>query len=243
MQVHNSTAPETAAREGRVAKPKSHGKGLPHLSQMAALMLLGALSVSGGLGAVGAQAQTVYRIVGADGKVTFSDKPPVTEQQGKIAATGVGAAAAASGTSLPFELRQVVSKYPVTLYTSADCAPCASGRSLLTSRGVPFTERTVSTNEDIAALQKLSGQNSLPVLTIGTQRIKGFSDTEWSQDLDAAGYPKTSQLPASYRNPPASPLVSVQKPATAKAEEKPEAPNAPAAPAGPGPQNPAGIKF
>ena len=34
--------------------------------------------------ASGAQAQTVYRIVGADGKVTFSDKPPVTAEQGKV---------------------------------------------------------------------------------------------------------------------------------------------------------------
>jgi glutaredoxin len=203
--------------------------------KLAATLLVMAASV--------AQAQTVYRIVGADGKVTFSDKPPANEQQGKVSTTGVGAAAAASGAALPFELRQVVSKYPVTLYTSADCAPCAAGRTMLTSRGIPFSERTVSSNEDIAALQKLSGQSSLPVLTIGAQRVKGFSDVEWGQDLDAAGYPATSQLPATYRNPPASPLVSVQKPAPAKAEEKPDAPVAPTAPVAPGPQNPAGISF
>lgn len=195
------------------------------------------------LAALGAQAQTVYRIVGADGRVTFSDKPPANEQQGKVATTGVGAAAAASGTALSFELRQVVSKYPVTLYTSADCAPCASGRAMLTARGVPFSERTVTTNEDVAALQKLSGQSSLPVLTIGAQRVNGFSDVEWGQDLDAAGYPKTSALPAGYRNPPPSPLVAVQKPALPKAEDKPEVVATPAAPAGAGPQNPAGIKF
>ena len=86
-----------------------------------------------------AQAQVVYRIVGPDGKVTFSDKPPSADQ-GKVAATGVGAAGAASATNLPFELRQVVAKYPVVLYTSSDCAPCGAGRSLLTSRGVPFNE-------------------------------------------------------------------------------------------------------
>ncbi len=220
MQVRHTSAPHLATR---------------FTVKIAAALLLVASS--------GAQAQTVYRIVGADGKVTFSDKPPANEQQGKISTTGVGAAAAASGATLPFELRQVAGKYPVTLYTSADCAPCATGRSLLISRGIPFSERTVSSNEDIAALQKLSGQSSLPVLTIGAQRVKGFSDVEWAQDLDAAGYPKTSQLPASYRNPPASPLVSVQKPATAKADEKQDAPVVPAAQAVPSPQNPAGISF
>ncbi|WP_342617400.1 glutaredoxin family protein [Rhodoferax sp. GW822-FHT02A01] len=190
-----------------------------------------------------AQAQTVYRIVGPDGKVTFSDKPPITADQGKVATTGVGAAAAASNASLPFELRQVVSKYPVTLYSAPDCAPCGNGRSLLSARGVPFSERTVTSQEDIASLQRISGETSLPVLTIGSQRIKGFSDAEWTQYLDAAGYPRTSMLPAGYRNAPASPLVTVQKPAPAKAEEKPEAPAVPASPSAPGPSNPAGIQF
>jgi glutaredoxin len=193
--------------------------------------------------AVGVQAQTVYRIIGNDGKVTFSDKPPVNAEQGKIAATGIGAVAAASGTTLPFELRQVASKYPVTLYSAPECGPCASGRALLGSRGIPFTERSVTSNEDIAALQRLAGESSLPFLTIGGQRIKGFSDQEWTQTLDAAGYPKTSQLPSGYKPAPATPLVSLQKPAPVKAEPKPEATAEPVAPSGPTPSNPAGIAF
>lgn len=189
-----------------------------------------------------AHAQTIYRIVGADGRVTFSDKPPVSQDQGKIASTGVGAAGAASAANLPFELRQVSSKYPVTLYTSADCAPCGAGRTLLSGRGVPFNERTITTPEDAAALQRLTGENSLPMLTIGGQRLKGFSDVEWTQYLDAAGYPRASMLPSGYKNPVATPLVSVQKPA----ERKPEPPPAPVEPtpvAEPGPSNPAGISF
>jgi glutaredoxin len=195
------------------------------------------------LSTAGAQSQTVYRIVGADGKVTFSDQPPVTDQQGKVAATGLGAAAAASGAALPYELRQVVTKYPVTLYTGNDCAPCGSARTLLATRGVPFSERTISTAEDVAALQRISGQASLPFLTIGAQRVLGFSDTEWAQDLDAAGYPKTSQLPGSYRNPPARPLVDLQKPVPPKPEEKAPAPTTSAPANGPNPSNPAGIQF
>ena len=192
------------------------------------------------------QAQTIYRIVGADGRVTFSDKPPVSADQGRIAGTGVGASgAAASAGGLPYELRQVVAKYPVTLYSSANCAPCDNGRSLLTSRGVPFTERTVNTTEDSESLQRLSGDNSLPFLTIGGQRIKGMSDVEWSQYLDAAGYPKTSTLPPSFKNAPATPLVNLQKPAAApKAEPKPvPEPEPPRPVQGPTPSNPAGIQF
>ena len=193
-------------------------------------------------------AQQVYRHVDPDGRVVYSDQPPAANA--KPAGTGAqaGAPAASNSAALPFELRQVAQRYPVTLYTGAECAPCDTGRSMLTTRGIPFEERTVKTAQDAEALQRLTGQSSLPLLAIGTQQLKGFSDAEWTQYLDAAGYPKSNQLPAGYRVPPAAPLVAQQAAPAARAEQRP----APAAPApaaappaaqGPTPDNPAGIKF
>jgi glutaredoxin len=196
--------------------------------------------------ATGAMAQQVYRHVGPDGRVVYSDQPPAANT--KPAATGAqaGAPAPSNTAALPFELRQVVQRYPVTLYTGAECAPCDTGRSMLTTRGIPFDERTVKTAQDSEALQRLSGQSSLPLLAIGTQQLKGFSDAEWTQYLDAAGYPKSSQLPAGYRTAPAAPLVAQQPAPAARVEQRP-APAVPAAPPpaaqGPTPDNPAGIKF
>lgn len=200
--------------------------------------------------AVPAMAQGVYRIVGPDGRVTFSDQPPPAGSGGRpvnSAATGAGAS---GGASLPFELRQVSSRFPVTLYTSRECAPCNSGRNLLNARGIPYVERTIDTPQDIEALQRLSGETSLPFLTIGGQQIKGYSDTEWTQFLDAAGYPKQSALPSSYRRPAPSPLVAVTSepnapaaPATAGPQPGAAPSPAPAAPAEPAAQNPAGIRF
>jgi glutaredoxin len=191
-------------------------------------------------------AQGVYKIVGPDGKVTFSDKPPATAQNAAGSAAPVTPGGnTASGADLPFELRQVVSKYPFTLYTSAQCSPCDSARTLLKSRGVPFSEKTIATAEDSEALQRLSGESTLPYATIGAQKLKGFSDTEWTQYLDAAGYPKNPMLPKSYRYTAATPLVAVQKAAQPKQEPaaKP-AEVAPApAPSAPSPSNPAGITF
>lgn len=191
-----------------------------------------------------APAQTIYRVVGPDGKVTFSDKPPVAAANVSTTDTG-GKAMGTDGSALPFELRQVVSKYPVTLYTSSNCAPCGSGRTLLSGRGIPFTERTVTTADDADALQRISGENSLPFLTIGGQQIKGFSDSEWTQFLDAAGYPKASVLPPQYRRQAATPLVAVQKPAPAVpvVENQPGVAPAPRAAPVDKAANPAGIKF
>ena len=126
---------------------------------------------------------------------------------------------------------------------------CDSARRLLKSRGVPFTERTVNTNQDIDVLKSLSGNASLPFGTIGGQHLNGFLDTEWTQYLDAAGYPKKSQLPSNYRQPAATPLVAIkplQAAPTAPAAPR-EAPPRPERPertdSGTDPSNPAGIRF
>ena len=68
----------------------------------------------------------------------------------------------------------------------------------------------MASNEDLDALKKLSGGTNLPFGTIGGQQLVGYSETEWVQYLDAAGYPKQSQLPSNYRRSAAAPLVAVK---------------------------------
>ena len=198
------------------------------------------------LWSTGSHAQ-VYRIVGPDGKVTFSDKPPVTEGASRASAANSNTGGGNASAGLSYELRQVATKYPVTLYVGDNCVPCGAGRSMLTSRGIPFAEKTVNSNEDVQALQRLSGDTSLPFMTVGSQQLKGFSDSEWTQFLDAAGYPSSSTLPPSYRRPAATPLVAVAAaPAVAGATQAPPAARPTPAPAprpAPNNDNPAGIKF
>ncbi len=204
------------------------------------------LVLAAGLFPVVSQAQQIYRIVGPDGRVTFSDQPPQPSTNAKVTSATGEAGKAAVNASLPFELRKVAGQYPVILYSGDNCGPCASARAMLTTRGVPFSEKTVTTFEDTQALQRLSGDNSLPFLTIGSQQLKGFSDAEWTQFLDAAGYPKSSVLPASYRQAPATPLVAAA-PAVAPVVRDGARPATPAtavpSPTAPAPDNPAGIRF
>jgi glutaredoxin len=209
---------------------------------LAVTSLMGLLAMAG-FSSGDAIAQQIFRTVTPDGRITFSDKAPLEASARAPTAVGVPiAGAGADNGALPFELRQVAARYPVTLYTGPGCAPCGQGRGLLSSRGIPFTEMTVTTVEDIEALKRLAGAPSLPFLTIGGQHIKGFSEIEWVQFLDAAGYPRTSQLPASYNRPAAAPLVAAQQaqPPVPPAEAAP-APNTSPAPAPAG--NPSGIRF
>ena len=121
---------------------------------------------------------------------------------------GNSSATAALTAGLPFELRSVVTRFPVTLYTSPDCAPCAQGRSLLTLRGVPYTERSVTSDDDIAALLRLTGGRTVPALSVGGQALRGFQDADWLSTLDLAGYPRESRLPRGWAAAPATPVVS-----------------------------------
>ena len=193
-------------------------------------------------------AQTIYRIVGSDGKGTFSDKPPAADAKATATSAG-GRPIGQQDNTLPYELRQIATRYPVTLYSGTNCGPCTAGRLMLQGRGVPFVEYAIATSEDNEALQRLSGDNVLPFLTIGGQKIKGFSEAEWSQFLTAANYPAASVLPPNYRYAAAKPLVTAQKPAAAKGEpdaseriDDKSADSRPAAPPATS-ANPAGIRF
>ncbi len=187
--------------------------------------------------------QAQYKVIGADGKVTYSDRPPPATE-GTVSALGTTAAAPAVGSELPFELRQVASKYPVTLYTVAGaCEPCASARQLLKQRGIPFAERQVVTTEDSDALEKLSGGREAPTLTIGSQTLRGLAAEVWVSYLDAAGYPRESRLPSSYQYRPAAPIVDRRDTGAVSSGNTgvPVAP--PSTPQAPSTDRPAGIRF
>jgi glutaredoxin len=161
-------------------------------------------------------AQAQYKVVGPDGKVTYTDRAPAASE-GKITPLGGRAAPAQADIPLPAELRPVVARYPVTLYvTSAACDPCNAARQLLRQRGIPFAEKLVVTPEDGDALERLSGGRDAPTLTLGAQTLRGLSGELWNSYLDAAGYPRESRLPANYQYPAATPLTERREAAAAR---------------------------
>lgn len=198
-------------------------------------LLRPALLATAALLALSGPAHAVYKVVGPDGKVTYTDTPPVdSAAKVKPVAVDGGGGGAPSLVGLPFEVQQAARKYPVTLYTNKDCGPCDGARQLLRQRGIPFAEKTLNdTSADQAALQRLAGTTSVPVLTVGSQQLKGLAPGEWHSYLDAAGYPKENRLPASYRQPLPTPLLTIAEPAPANAAEttSPATDSAPARPA------------
>ena len=204
------------------------------------LARLAAVALLLGGSAVGALAQ--YKIVGPDGKVTYTDKPPTPQdiRPSKGAADSVGG-------GIPFETRQAMTKYPVTLYSTKNCSGCDHARQALRQRGVPFNEYSVTTESDFGAFQTRFGGSTFPVVVIGSQTVKGYSSTDLSGYLDAAGYPAQGHL-AGYTWPAAAPLAprsatpATAATAAADSDDAPAPAPAPAPPLLPPPSK-NGIQF
>ena len=191
-----------------------------------------------GLVLTAAPAAAQYKVVAPDGSVTYTDRPPV-ESNLRVTPMGRNAPPPAPGleVGLPLELRQATARYPVTLYTTADCPPCDSGRRLLQQRGIPHAERSVGGDEDGQALERLVGGRTVPSLTVGAQPLRGFNEVDWNSYLDAAGYPKESKLPRNWPVTVATPLVARAPAATPAAPEaRPISPPLPPPPPASGPR-------
>jgi glutaredoxin len=200
------------------------------LAQPRPLAWLPWLVLAAGLVAAGSS-HALYKVVGPDGKITYTDRAP---NEGKVSALGARAAPESSGVVFPVELREAVSRYPVTLYTTnGACDPCDAARQLLRRRGVPHAEKQVLGPEDSEALQRLSGGLDAPTLTIGGQVLRGLAPEVWAQYLDSAGYPRESRLPQGYQYPAATPVTerreAAPRPAAAPRAAAPDADAAPAA--------------
>jgi len=178
--------------------------------------------------ATGASAQ-MYKSVGPDGRVTYSDTPPAQGANELPVKPSSGAAA----PDLPYALAQAVKSSPVTLYTAANCAPCASGRALLVARGVPYTEKTVSSNEDVVALKSVGGDAQLPLLIVGRAKQQGYEEGAWNGALTSAGYPAASMLPRNWRNP--APVAAAPRAAQPSPSSTPAPAAEAAAPRAPSP--------
>jgi glutaredoxin len=156
-----------------------------------------------------------YKVVGPDGSVTYTDRPPAAANNKVTPLTrsggpAISGAAADSGMAqLPPELRQAAARYPVLLYTTTECASCDNARQLLQQRGIPYNEKRVLSEDDAVALERGLGWRTVPSLTIGPQALRGLTTLEWKDVSPASdtARPKRRYGSAAIFDPPTRSLV------------------------------------
>ena len=179
-----------------------------------------------------AAAQQLYRWTDANGRTHVTDTPP--PPGAKNVRMINSAAGGAAQKPAPVGLERSLKDFPVTLYSSINCAdPCAAARELLNKRGVPFTEVQVNDEERLAELKKLSPAGEVPVLKVGRACSRDSSARRTTRLLDSGGYPREGILPARAQAAPPPP-EGFEPSTPPKAEPaKPEA-TPPAGPYSPG---------
>ncbi|MDR2016392.1 MAG: glutaredoxin family protein [Burkholderiales bacterium] len=152
--------------------------------------------------AFSASAQTLYRYVDADGRVVYTDKPPppsAKESQIKRANANF-----IETDKISASTRHAMGRFPVTLYAFSCGTLCEDAEALLQKRGIPYTFVNTQDEEGIEKLKKLTGGLQVPVLQVGTEFVKGFSDTGWQQLLDQGGYAKDAGVKTAVKHTAAS---------------------------------------
>ena len=154
-------------------------------------LLAVAFAASATLWAMTGVAQTTYRWIDKNGQTIYSDQPPPAGARQVVRS---GAPERDDEAALPYATRRAVEKFPVTLYTAANCVePCERARALLNGRGVPFTEKLLKSEDELAELaRELGGEANVPTLYVGRQHVVGFEGVAWNNLLDLAAYPKTA---------------------------------------------------
>ncbi len=143
-------------------------------------------------------------------QINYGDRPPPDAQN--LLRIDLQTIGEQTQSLLPYQVRRAASNFPVILFTAKNCPPCVTARNYLNKRGVPFAERTIETTDDAMELKRLTGAESVPVATLGSQPLVAFDPDDWNNGLDATGYPQTSMLPRTFKQEPARPLTQKATP-------------------------------
>lgn len=142
-----------------------------HWHRLAVLTLAALASLAG--------AQTLYKSVGADGRVVYGDQPPKTgavEKTLKLdnlpvsvvpgAALKPSTASATPPTAVP--------RGEVVLYMATWCGYCKAAKAYLAQKSIAYRELDIDTPAGKTAFTQIGGRG-VPVLLAQGQRINGFS--------------------------------------------------------------------
>lgn len=140
------------------------------------------------LGFTAAQAETLYKWVDSQGRVSYHDQPPPEGAGYRVEEKILGERRKSKEDDT---VAKIAEKYPVVLYSVPVCGSCDLARVYLQKRKVPFTEQNLENSAELQQqLKKKIGALSAPTIMIGEKVMKGYVESLLEGELDDAGYPK-----------------------------------------------------
>jgi glutaredoxin len=141
-----------------------------------------------------AHAQTLYRSIGPDGRVVYSDKPPADGRVDKtLKFENLPASEVPASTwSYVEQLRRMKAAEPpavqaqgVVLYAASWCGYCKKAKAYLAGRGIAYQEIDIDTEAGKRAFALAGGGRGVPLLVANGQQVKGFAPKAYDAVLAA----------------------------------------------------------
>jgi glutaredoxin len=151
------------------------------MKRLAFLLTLVLLSVS-----AWSSPQTLYKVVGPDGKVTYSDRPPADGRiDKKMSVESLPSTPVPPPSSTYLEWLKTrpalapAASDEVVLYAAAWCGYCRQARAYLRAKGIAYRDVDIETDAGRHAFSAQGGGKGIPFMVRGKAQLRGFS---------AAGY-------------------------------------------------------
>jgi glutaredoxin len=133
-----------------------------------------------------ATGQTLYKSIGPDGKVVYSDRPPAAGKVEKTFAVqdlpntaipekALAELAALRKTAKPATVRTT----GVVLFSATWCGYCRQAKAFLAQRGVRYEEKDIDTPAGKLAFVQAGGAGGVPMLVANGTVVQGFSPSTY----------------------------------------------------------------
>lgn len=134
-----------------------------------------------------AQAGTLYKSIGPDGQVVYSDRPPPSGKVEKtfnfsnLPATPLPDSVARYRDELQKSVQQRLAdsgrtstQQPV-IFTAKWCGYCRQALAYLAEKKVGYKEHDIDTPAGMRAFAETGPSRGVPLLLVGSQKVQGFS--------------------------------------------------------------------
>lgn len=135
-------------------------------------------------------ADTLYKSVGPDGRIIYSDKPPAGSRVEKTIEYAPGPSSPLPDYVLRYkeELEKQSQQRAagtqrtddtLQLFTASWCGFCRKAKAYLARKQVSYTEYDIETPEGMQALVRAGGGQGVPILFWRGQKVRGFSESAY----------------------------------------------------------------
>jgi glutaredoxin len=126
----------------------------------------------------------VYKLIGPDGKVTYTDSHSEGGNSTKVEVVKIDSYAGPAEVS---SVGDLAASRKVTIFTTEWCGVCRKAKSYMAGHGIAYDELDIEKSQFARTEFDQLGGRAVPVILIGKEKMTGFSPAKFEAMLIDAG--------------------------------------------------------